>query len=254
VFVGYKYTKWDFIAESFALKRPTMIFCWYVIFYIIFMLLFPIITKLLSREIHIDLFISLILIPNVFSFISSFVQNKIVLKLISDQQLWLPCVLTGYIFANYSLFEKIEHLNARHIKSAKLNTVLMLICALCIPFVRRYIPRLTLELTHLPSVSIRMDAIYAPLFIYAVVYLCNTVRVGIANRILASIGKYSLLMWFLSCAFFNNCKTIFQPLLYFPRNPLLVTIWGVLMCFSVSFVLDKGIVKIQKYKNTLLRL
>ena len=254
VFVDYKYTKWDFIAECFALKHPTMYFCWYVIFYIIFMLLFPILTKLLSRDIHIDLFLSLILIPNIYRIINIYVQNSIISELLKNQQVWFPCVLAGYMFANYSLFERIEHLNARLIKSPKLNTVLMLVCILCVPFARRDIPRLTMEIAPLPSVAIRLDVIYAPVFIYAVVYLCNTVRVGIVNRVLASIGKYSLLMWFLSCGFFNNCKTIFQPLLYFPHNPILVTIWGVLMCLSVSFVLDQGIVRIQKYKNALFKL
>ena len=61
VFVKYNYTFWNFIAECFALKRPTMYFCWYVNFYIIFILLLPLITKIMSKDIHIDLFLSLIL-------------------------------------------------------------------------------------------------------------------------------------------------------------------------------------------------
>lgn len=250
VFAEYKYTFLSFIAELFALKRPTMRFCWYVNFYIVFMLLLPVITKLLSRNIHIDLFVCLILIPNMFRLFNRFVNNSIISELIGNQQSWLSCVLIGYIFANYSLFEKIEHLNFQIIKNKKLNTGLMLVGILCIPFGRIAIPSLTLGFSHLPSLYISMDVIYAPLFIYAVVYLCNTIRARIANRLLVIIGNYSLLMWFVSCIFYNNCKAIFQPLLYFPRNPILVTIWGLLLCLSVSFVLEKGIVRIQNCKNT----
>ena len=57
-----------------------------------------------------------------------------------------------------------------------------------------------------------------------------------------------------SCIFYNNCKDIFQPILYFPKNPLLVTAWGLLMCLAVSFVFEKGVAKIRNCKNELFKL
>ena len=61
--------------------------------------------------------------------------------------------------------------------------------------------------------------------------------------------QYTLLMWFVSCIFFNNCKAIFQPILYYPHNPVIVTIWGLVLCFVLSYILDIGIKRIQNIKN-----
>lgn len=254
VLTGYKYSFGDFLAECFALKYPTMIFCWYINFYIVFMLLFPIIAKLLSRNIHLDLFISLILIPNIFRAVGHFVSNDMLCEMIEHQQLWISCVLMGYVFADHGLFEKLRLLNERIIKDKRLNTVLMIIAALCLPYGRRAAPTLTLFFGRPPVFDISMDVVYAPLFIYAVVYLCSVIDFRSLKKPLIVIGKYSMLMWFMSCVFYGNCKTIFQPILYAPRNPILVTIWGHIMCLSVSFVLDKAITKIQRCKNKLLHL
>ena len=253
VFVEYNYAFWNFIAECFALKRPTMYFCWYVNFYIIFILLLPLITKIMSKDIHIDLFLSLILIPNIFRVSGHFVNNSIASELIRNQEYWLSCVLIGYVWANYGLFEKLLYVNRRLIKNEKMNIILIVITAFCVSFGRVVVSSLSLKFKYLPGISINMDVAYTPIFIYAVVYICNTVDVKMIKKVLIIIGKYSLLMWFVSCIFFNNCKNIFQPILYLPRNPALVTIWGLFMCFSVSFLLDKVIKKLQKYKNKLLR-
>ena len=258
VFVRYNYTLWDFIAECFALKRPTMVFCWYVNFYIIFMLLLPLITKIMSKDIHIDVFLSLILIPIIFFRIGGhFVNNSLILQLIMNQYDWLSCVLIGYVFANYKLFERIKHINLRLVKSKKTNTALMVIVALCVPFGRYAVYSLSLEFKHfpgisIPAISISMDVLYAPIFIYAIVCICEAIDIKVLKRVLIIIGKYSLLMWFVSCIFYGNCKGIFKPILYFPHNPVLVTIWGLILCFSTSFFLDKVIKIFRNRKDKLL--
>lgn len=252
--VKYQYTFWTFVAECFALKRPTMYFCWYVNFYIIFMLLLPIITRFFSKDIHIDLILGLVFIPGIFQMIGHFINKGIMAELFQNQRCWIACVLVGYVFANYGLFERLKTLQQYLMKSKKCNVVLMVMVVLCVPFGRVAVPTLTLTLKHLPVINISMDVVYAPIFIYAIVYLCNTIELRIVKRVLVIIGKYSLLMWFVSCAFYGNCKSIFQPILYFPHNPVLVTIWGLIMCLFVSVVLDKIIIKIQNHKNKLLKL
>lgn len=254
VFAKYHYTFLDFIAECFALKRPTMFFCWYVSFYVIFMLLLPLIAKIMTKGIHFDLFFSLIFIPIIFRVIGRFVHNSIILELIADQKIWLPCVLIGYVFGKYGFFEKIRAYQSRNCKNQKVNIVLMVIVALCVPFGRIGASSLSLKFEHFPALSISMDVIYAPIFIYAVAYICNAIDIRALKTALIHVGKYSMLMWFVSCIFFDNCKGIFQPILYFPHNPVLVTIWGLIMCFSASFLLDKTIKKVQNRKDRLLGL
>ena len=67
--------------------------------------------------------------------------------------------------------------------------------------------------------------------------------------VLRQIGKYSLLMWFVSCIFFNNSKKVSQPLLYWPGNPVLVLLWGLLLCCVVSALLDPVMKLLIKQKN-----
>ena len=256
-FVGYRYTIPQFILESFALYRPTMIFCWYVNFYIIFMLLFPLMAKFMSKNIHIDLILALLIIPNIFQIILCFVADyPIPSEVLEFQIRWISIVFVGYIFANYGLFEKIERLNKFLIRNKILNIIVLILVAICVPFGRCTIPTLTLALGALPdfniTLDITMDVIYAPIFIYCLANLCKMIDAKIVKKILIIIGKYSLLMWFVSCVFYGNCNTIFKPILYFPHDPILVTVWGLLLCLAVSAVLDLGIKKIQDCKNKLL--
>lgn len=56
--------------------------------------------------------------------------------------------------------------------------------------------------------------------------------------IFMKIGDKSLLMWFVHCAFFGVTKVVFQPILYAPKWPVLVLLWGLLICYIVSRGID----------------
>ena len=62
------------------------------------------------------------------------------------------------------------------------------------------------------------DFMIIPLYIFSIVNLCKLCRFDLLQKIIMQLGKQSLLMWFVSCIFFNNSKRVFQPVLYFPRN------------------------------------
>lgn len=59
-------------------------------------------------------------------------------------------------------------------------------------------------------------------------------------------------MWFVSCIFFNNSKQVFRPILYFPRNPVLVLLWGLILCMAVSVILNFVVSRLTDWKNKLL--
>ena len=109
------------------------------------------------------------------------------------------------------------------------------------PFIHRPLPFL-----------INLDVVFTPFFVFAAVNLCKEIEAIYIKKGLAKIGKYSLLMWFVSCIFFNNSKQVFQPILYFPRNPVLVLLWGLIICMAVSAVLELGISRLIARKNKLL--
>ena len=96
-----------------------------------------------------------------------------------------------------------------------------------------------------------MDIIYVPIFIFCIINLCRTISLKYVQFVLKKIGKYSLYMWFVSCIFYGNAKSVFQPILYWPHNPVLVLVWGLLICYFVSMILDFGLRFIIKQKNKL---
>ena len=65
------------------------------------------------------------------------------------------------------------------------------------------------------------------------------------------VGRYSLLMWFIHCIFFNNCKDIFQPILYWPRNPILVLLWGISICYILVLFWNIPLKFAMKYKKVM---
>lgn len=85
---------------------------------------------------------------------------------------------------------------------------------------------------------LNMDILYAPLFIFACVELSRLVPFKFLNTFWIRLGTQSLLMWFVSCIFFNVSKEIFQPILYFPKNPIFVMIWGTAICYICAVILD----------------
>ena len=59
-------------------------------------------------------------------------------------------------------------------------------------------------------------------------------------------------MWFLHCIFFNVCSEKTQHILYFPKNPVLVVLFGLLLCYVVSVLVDFGLRFILEKKNKFL--
>lgn len=255
VFAQYKYTVEGFVKELFALDRPTMYFCWYVYFYYTSMLLLPYVVKLLGKNIHSDLIISLVVIPYVLWWVFGKLDDSTVRELIRAVANYFPIMLVGFIFGNYALFDKVKPIFSNKVLRGIFFIVLMLLaCAgrQIMPSIKIYfmeIPLLHIDLIH----AISMDCIWTPMFIYAIVMLqrlWSNQAVCFPIRIL---GKYSATMWFVHCIFFNNSKEITQRILYFPHSPILVTVWGLLLCLVMSIGFNFVAEIILKKKNAVLK-
>ena len=150
---------------------------------------------------------------------------------------WFPCVASGYVFAKDGLFYKLDVMKNKKTFSKIALSILFVI----IPMLAR-------------CANESFDFVYAPLIICG---LLNLLRFIKSEKILfpiSIIGKYSLLMWFLHSVFFNVSKEYTQPVLFYPRNPLLVLLWGLVLILAVSFVISFPINAINKIKNKLLKL
>ncbi|MBE6725533.1 MAG: acyltransferase [Ruminococcaceae bacterium] len=261
-FLHYIYTPRAFFFELFgvSLYFPTMTFGWYVAFYALSMLLLPLVARMPSKHFHIDLLLSLLVFPFLMKLLLHAVGILSLRAMLQNLMTWFPVTLVGLITARYGLFERMDHA-VRKIpvwskKGARI--MLLLLAVLVIPMGRTVADHVTLLFPPLPyigkspSIDISLDSVYSPLFLFALSSLLGEWGSGIPRRVLEGIGKLSPLMWFLSCGFFNNCKTIFQPLLYAPRNPVLVTLWGLLLCYAAAFLLDFGLSRLIRLKNRIL--
>ena len=69
---------------------------------------------------------------------------------------------------------------------------------------------------------------------------------------LEELGIVSMEIWFIHCIFFAEAtKKVFMPILYWPGHPVLVTLWGLALCFAVAWILDWPIRFLIRQKNKL---
>lgn len=236
---AYSFSTAAIIKEAFALSRPTMIFCWYVIFYIGTMLIMPLFYKLTK----INDFLALVIFsisPMVLVFIcnNSGVSFLTALTDYFNYFSYLPCVLIGFFAAKYDILFKLYEV------TKKQKTVIQLLIG-CVMMILPFLAR---------GYSEALDLLYAPMFIFGLVSILKLVKHRQILLPLSFLGKYSLLLWFLHCGFFNQLKDFTQPVLYFPKHPIPVTIWGLLICLVIAVILQIPIDGINKLKNKLFRL
>ena len=227
----------DIITETFALSQKMMVFCWYVFFYIGTMMLLPLFYKLLKKNIFIPFIIS-ITIPRLITFmIFHFEINEFnIIAEYAEFFYYLPAVIMGMIVAKYNVFERIYYrINSWHLI---IKIILSSLCLILSFILRRY--------------TIFLDFIFAPMFIFGLENIIRIIKNRSAFYPVSILGKYSLLIWFIHCIFFNQCKDITQPILYFPRNPVLVTIWGLMICLGIAFLINIPISNIIKLKNKII--
>ncbi len=243
----------NFVLEAFGIINPTMTFCWYIDFYILSLLLLPLFHMAAKKHIIIAALAGVALPIGVTAAMTGYVHipNADIEKLVFNFLRWFPCIASGYIFARYELFERcFDVLFKRHIKYKWLR-VLIYIILMLITFVgRKYLYNISFNVS-IFTFNFSLDFLLAPLFIYGLLNIINAVKHKKLLAPLSIIGKYSMGMWFLHCIFFNTCKEYTQILLFFPRNPILVLIWGLAICLAVSAAVMIPVRWLLKQKNKL---
>ena len=238
----YEFNIKDFLLEILLLNRPIMLFCWYVPFYIMAIFILPLYSKISNKSSVLAMLIGLIfpfvliaLIDNIGSTYSLGYLDYL-FSTVSHIK-WFPCVASGYLFAQEELFCKLDICYSKY----KPIRCIIYLAFIIIPFFAR-------------AKSADFDFIFAPLIVFGLVKLLQLLPSIRIMYPISLIGKYSLLMWFLHCAFFNVSKEFTQPILYYPYNPILVLLWGLVLTLAVSFVISFPINAINKLKNKLLKL
>lgn len=238
----YDFSIKNIILELLLLSTPTMEFCWYVLFFIMVMFIMPVFSKIADKS-SVFAFIVGVVVPgfivftlNTLSGYEMFEKLDVVFDVIKYIS-WFPCVVSGYIFAKDSLFQNMDIFDIKN----RFFKVALYLLFMIVPMLIR-------------NNNASFDFIYAPAFIFGLINILKMLPNIKIMYPIAMIGKYSLLMWFIHSVFFNVSKEFTQPILYYPHNALLVTVWGLLLCLLISIVISFPINFIIKIKNKVLRL
>ncbi|MBQ8538992.1 MAG: acyltransferase [Ruminococcus sp.] len=248
LFSVYEFTLENLVLEILGLYTPTMFFCWYVIFYITTMLVLPLYAKISERCCAFILMV-LSVIPTMIYYTLQPVLTGLASNLLTFAVsfVFFPCVGIGFIFAKYGLFFEFNNIIKTKNKALIILIGLGLIVLSMFPRLKFFDPGIEYNL----PVS---DAVCATFFIFAVLLIYYNTSHKAIYKPIAIIGKYSLIMWFVHSLFFNQCKEFTQPFLYLPKQPILVLLWGLLICFVISFVLQIPINYILKLKDKAFKL
>jgi hypothetical protein len=247
------------IMEFLAIDRPIMVFCWYIPFYAIGVILMKPIEKMIDKG-WMHSFVFGILLPClIFSLIATFLRSESTQcysKIAEDLAEYLPLMVVGYICARNQIFTKVfdKEIDSK-LKNDMIRVFLYVSLAIIIGFIRFLFRQVELSSTDFMGISktlfIKLDVVYGPIFVYCLINILRIISKKIKLRILCCIGRYSMYMWFISCAFFNVSKIYMQKILYLPRNVFSVLIWGTAICLSVAIMIDIPIKRIIQFKNEL---
>lgn len=226
----------EMLREAFGLSSEVMIFCWYVYFYCAVMLLLPLVDRLSTGTLWADTLLLGLLPLVAFAALRELFPNSILDHVATSLLEWYPCVLTGFLFAKFDLFETLLEPVGRNFSSRWGKVLLWLSLACCVCLTKALFPRLRVVQASVHGiwldVSVNMDVFYAPIFLYGLKNLLEQIKWPKLLPLLGKIGRESLLMWFLHCLFFNCCKAYTQPLLYWPKLAVLVLLWGLGLCYA----------------------
>lgn len=238
--LGAGVTLRGFVAELIGVESEVMLFNWYICFYWMAMLMLPLLMKLphghviSAAAVFVALPVFLATAAHALSGYDSHVQRA------AQAMLDGVCALgAGVIVGKFSLYSR-----GLDVVLDKRRGVRLALCALLLAgsmMARHFAPRLIVALPwggEAWQLRVSMDFIYAPVFVYALANLLEACPVKIVSRALGEIGRYSMHMWLLHCAFFNVTKEALMPVLFAPGNAVLVLIWGLVLCYVAARFVD----------------
>lgn len=202
-------------------------FCWYVYFFVIAMVVLPGLLKLLRKS-WMYFFILFLLCK---------AGEVIVLKIVSWNDIqnvlfscfyYLPYIIIGGAIGEYNIYEKMK--KVRMFSGETWYSRIILFICMIISFI-------------LPAVigndvvKFGIVGFYASIFIYCIVVLNRNKK---ENKLLLFMGKYATNIWFLHCIYFSNkTKDVFEKILYWPKIPVGVFLWGTMWCLLGAWIIRK---------------
>lgn len=227
--------------EWWAITQNVLGFSWYVLFYVLAMVALPISVRFLCKNNIIFFGCTMVGAMALYYGASYFMPNLVILNILEKFQVYFPVMVIGYIVARLDLFSTIDS-QLNKTRWGKLLIVMFLAVIVFMEPTWLYAGNGGFAVSFLRK-CVRVFSI--PIFVYAVMNIFRGIKVKAILFIFEELGKKSLSMWFFHCIFFSCSKEITQRLLYFPKYPVLVLVWGLVLSYICAVPLTIVIEKIQ---------
>lgn len=199
-------------------------FAWYVTTYLLFIFLFPILKKLCRYNAFIDIVVFFIIIYCGLGVIINYVGSNSFFSQVFDRfRIYCPIGLIGYIFNKHDIFYRVNKY-FETLNKPKQIVSLILFC----------FSSFALRTTY-PYMEI--DIILSPILVFAISKISCLINSKCLNNLCNILSKHSINIWFLHSLFFTPNKTL-QSIAYFPKYPIIIFIWVILLCIAASIAIE----------------
>jgi|GEM_PF-1406394 len=241
----YSFHVHSFFWEMLGVRNDVMKFAWYVYFYIFLMFFLPFLRRISKDQSAYILLFSIVILNFIFAPLYGLIpaeERTHTFRLVLSN-CWLtsfPAVI-GYVIARSDFFSRVKMRTDKI--PAGLRYFLFFLLAIVAFMARKFFYSKIIYLKKIGPFKIGFgangDILYVPVFIFCVVELLRFLEKTKLIRVFVILGKYSVYMWFWHCMFFGALGTYTKRMLYAPKIPILVFLWGVAICLCLSFLSDK---------------
>ena len=213
------------ILNLFALDKRLITHSWYVYFFIFAMLTLPLLKKISNDNFWHDFIVMIGICTVCYNLLDGAdFKYRAIMEDIKTCFYWMPSVIIGWLVAKYDLFTRINNVFGKQSKILDIFMVFLIFGA---------------RLKWREIITINLDIIYAPFMIYFLSKILNNLHISVIEKILKFFCKNSLNLWFIHSLFAKGpTDKIFQPILYISSNPVIVVIWGILLCIPISILFN----------------
>lgn len=200
-------------------------YSWYVYFFIFAMAVMPFVGRLIDRWPVVGTLISIIVFYacNIaINHLGLLIANPNVGGIVAKCTHLMPTAIVGYAAAHCGLVTRLR-------LPRQWWVALAAAIAAIIAFVLFH------ALSHSEDYYIFNYLLCAPVIVVAIVVIFNLYEMPPLSRVLMSLGKASVWMWFLHCVFFlDDVRTVYQPIISWSGNVWVAVLCAILSTYAVA--------------------
>lgn len=245
---SFEFSLKGFALNLVGLRKDYIMFSWYVRLEIAIVIVFPLLKRLIKTNL-VQSTLYGICIPVMLRIVVTTLMNRVSILsgntfsiLFNEFLVYLPFLLSGYIFSKFKLFSKMKYYLPRFLD--KWYVYVILIIGILVG--RNYTILTIGTLIGRNLLPMLLELIYLPTFIFSIISLIRMINHQWLTNGLGFLGEQSLNLWFLHAIFFGKTAYL-QWIAYYPKFSILIILWVLILLIPVSVLINKIMKKIRVY-------